>query len=115
MTGKDHGWTRPYLNYMLCMAALSQHVDKPPTSVLELGGGFGVLGEFLLARGPQMRYVDLDIPPLLTVASYYLRTLYGSGSPPSRTCPPAVRCPSRAARCSPTGASPTCRDPSTCS
>jgi hypothetical protein len=24
-----------------------------------------------------MRYVDLDIPPLMTVASYYLRTLFG--------------------------------------
>ena len=77
MAGQRHGWTHPYLNYMTCMAALSQHVDAPPRAVLELGGGFGVLGEFLLPRSPEMRYVDLDIPPLLTVAAYYLRTLFG--------------------------------------
>ena len=45
--------------------------------MLELGGGFGVLGEILLSRSNRVRYVDLDIPPLLTVASYYLRELVG--------------------------------------
>ena len=77
LTGRRHGWTRPYLNYMLCMSALSHHVERAPTSVLELGGGFGVLGEFLMRRSERVRYVDLDIPPLLTVASYYLRTIFG--------------------------------------
>ncbi|MGH8968574.1 MAG: putative sugar O-methyltransferase [Actinomycetes bacterium] len=71
------GWTKPYLNYLLCMAALSRHVDRPPRSVLEIGGGFGVLGEILMRRSPDVRYVDLDIPPLMTVASYYLRELFG--------------------------------------
>lgn len=73
----DLRWTKPYLNYLLCLAALSRHVDRPPASVLELGGGFGVLGEILMARDPQVRYVNCDIPPLLTVSSYYLRTLFG--------------------------------------
>jgi putative sugar O-methyltransferase len=70
-------WTKPYLNYLLCLAALSRHVDRPPRSVLEIGGGFGVLGEILMRRSKAVRYVDLDIPPLLTVASYYLRELVG--------------------------------------
>jgi putative sugar O-methyltransferase len=70
-------WGKPYLNYLLCLAALSRHVDAPPTSFLEIGGGFGVLGEILLRRDPDARYVNLDIPPLLTVASYYLSTLFG--------------------------------------
>ena len=76
-TGQEHGWTRPYLNYFICMAALSHHVDGPPKRFLEIGGGYGVLGEFLMQRDPEVVYVDVDIPPLLTVASWYLRTLFG--------------------------------------
>ncbi len=70
-------WGKPYLNYLLCLAALSRHVDSPPRHFLEIGGGFGVLGEIVMQRDEQARYVDLDIPPLLTVASYYLSTLFG--------------------------------------
>ena len=77
LTGADHGWTRAYLNYLLCLAALSKHVDTVPKAFLEIGGGFGVLGEILLSRDPGAQYVNLDIPPLLTVSSYYLRTLFG--------------------------------------
>ncbi len=77
LAGDKRGWTKPYLNYLLCLAALSRHVDRPPRSVLEIGGGFGVLGEILMRRSKAVRYVDLDIPPLLTVASYYLRELFG--------------------------------------
>jgi putative sugar O-methyltransferase len=76
-TNAQHGWTRPYLNYALCMAALSMHVDAPPKRFLEIGGGFGVLGEFLMSRDPDAVYVNLDIPPLLTVASWYLHELFG--------------------------------------
>lgn len=70
-------WGKPYLNYLLCLAALSRHVDELPRSFLEIGGGFGVLGEIVLRRDDQARYVNLDIPPLLTVSSYYLTTLFG--------------------------------------
>jgi putative sugar O-methyltransferase len=70
-------WGKPYLNYLLCLAALSRHVDEPPRHVLEIGGGFGVLGEILMRRDERARYVNLDIPPLLTVAAYYLSTLFG--------------------------------------
>lgn len=68
---------RPYLNYLIVMAALSNHVDTPPKSFLEIGGGFGVLGEIVLSRDPEARYVDIDIPPLVTVSSYYLTELFG--------------------------------------
>jgi putative sugar O-methyltransferase len=70
-------WTKPYLNYLLCLAALSRHVTAPPTSFLEIGGGFGVLGEIVTQRGSSARYVNLDIPPLLTVSSFYLCKLLG--------------------------------------
>jgi len=77
LTGAEDGWTRPYLNYLLCLAALSRHVDAAPKAFLEIGGGYGVLGEILLSRDPRAKYVNLDIPPLLTVSSYYLKTLFG--------------------------------------
>ena len=70
--------TKPYLNYLLCLAALSRHVDTSPRSFLELGGGYGVLGEIVLSRDADARYVNCDIPPLLTVSSYYLTELFGS-------------------------------------
>lgn len=73
---KRSGLTKPYLNYLLCLAALSRHVDAPPRSFLEIGGGYGALGEILMSRDPDARYVNLDIPPLLTVSSYYLRALF---------------------------------------
>ena len=74
---REIGWTRPYLNYLLCLAALSHHVSSPPTSFLEIGGGYGVLGEIVLSRDPDARYVDVDLPPLTTVASFYLDALFG--------------------------------------
>jgi putative sugar O-methyltransferase len=75
--GSEITLTKPYLNYLLCLAALSRHVAEPPRSFLELGGGYGVLGEILMARDEQVRYVNCDIPPLLTVSSYYLTELFG--------------------------------------
>lgn len=79
MTGTDEvGWGKPYLNYLLSLAALSRHVQGPPRSFLEIGGGFGTLGEIVLQRDPEARYVNLDIPPLLTVAAYYLTALFGA-------------------------------------
>ena len=99
-------WGKPYLNYLLCLAALSQHVAEPPRSFLEIGGGFGVLGEILLQRDEGARYVNLDIPPLLTVSSYYLTTLFGDRvrvpdalddagpvDPPASACLPNWRLP----------------------
>lgn len=74
---KDVRWGRPYLNYLLCLAALSHHLDAPPRSFLEVGGGFGVLGEVVMQREPEARYVNLVIAPLVTVASYYLSTIFG--------------------------------------
>lgn len=81
---------RPYLNYLLCLAALSRHVDTPPRSFLEIGGGFGCLGEIVLSRDPSARYVDLDIPPLLTVSTYYLQKLFGADAVQSFADVPAI-------------------------
>ena len=73
----DVAWGRPYLNYLLCLAGLSSHVECPPRRVLELGGGFGVLGEMLHQRDPWTQYVNVDIPPLVVIAEAYLSRLLG--------------------------------------
>jgi hypothetical protein len=39
--------------------------------VLEIGGGFGTLGEILLQAG-DYSYINVDIPPTAAVSSYYL-------------------------------------------
>lgn len=67
---------RPLLNYLLCLAALSNHVEAPPKTVLEIGGGFGVLGEIMLKSDPEAHYLDVDIPPLTVVADYYLSNVF---------------------------------------
>jgi putative sugar O-methyltransferase len=100
-------WGKPYLNYLLCLAALSRHVDSPPRTFLEIGGGFGVLGEIVLARDEHARYVNLDIPPLVTVASYYLSTLFGDRV----LTPDAVDVPDTASACLPNWRLPDVRGP----
>lgn len=46
----------------------------PNTSgtVLEIGGGFGGMAYYLLRDNPGVRYVNLDVPETLALASYYL-------------------------------------------
>lgn len=75
--GSEARFSKPFLNYLLCLAALSQHVEEAPRSFLEIGGGYGALGEIVLSRDATARYVNLDIPPLVTVSSYYLTELFG--------------------------------------
>ena len=71
----NRSYSRSFLNYLLGLAALSEHCDlKSINNVLEIGGGFGTLGEILhgaFDRGT-VRYCNLDIPPTCSVAEYYL-------------------------------------------
>jgi putative sugar O-methyltransferase len=66
------GFGKPHLNYLKILAATSRYIDHPVHSTLEIGAGFGALGEILLSSFPDMQYVDIDIPPLSVVAHYYL-------------------------------------------
>ena len=66
------GFGKPYLNYLKVITALSRYIDRPLRSVVEVGGGFGVLGEILKQTDPSVQYVNMDIPPLSTIAHYYL-------------------------------------------
>ena len=76
-------FSRSSLNYLLGLCLLKRHLDPDETlrTVLEIGGGFGSLGEILLAGGDAgARYVDLDIPPNSTITRYYLGEVLGEAN-----------------------------------
>jgi putative sugar O-methyltransferase len=72
-------FSRSSLNYLLGLALLKRHLKGDVIrTVLEIGGGFGTLGEILCAAGIEgMRYVDIDIPPTSFVAQHYLGKVLG--------------------------------------
>jgi len=74
-------WSRTWLNYLRGLNFLKKIVDTHNlASVLELGGGYGGLGELLLKADARIIYVDVDIPPLAAVATFYLESVFGVGS-----------------------------------
>jgi putative sugar O-methyltransferase len=77
-------YSRSALNYLLGLAMLKRFLGRlapnapTPCRILEIGGGFGSLGEILSqADLPNWRYIDIDIPPTGTVAEWYLRQALG--------------------------------------
>lgn len=73
-------FSRSSLNYLLGLALLKKHLrGDVPRTVLEVGGGFGTLGEVLAAAAiPNLRYVDIDVPPASYVAQHYLSAVLGT-------------------------------------
>ena len=71
--------SRSMLNYMRMLTLLKRRVDTGPIGrVLEIGGGYGSLGEILLrASDGDYFYVDVDIPPVGFVATRYLQEVFG--------------------------------------
>jgi len=73
-------YSRSSLNYLLGLSLLKRHADLSQIkTVLEIGGGFGTLGE-ILGKAPRkgIKYIDVDIPPTQFAAEHYLRTNFGS-------------------------------------
>lgn len=72
-------YSRSSLNYLLGLTMLKKHLKgQAPKTVLEIGGGFGTLGEILLTSGiSNLRYIDIDIPPTSFVAQKYLSNIAG--------------------------------------
>lgn len=73
-------FSRSALNYLLGLAFLKQHLGgERICTVMEIGGGFGTLGEILSHSGiDNARYIDLDIPPTSYAAQHYLSTVLGA-------------------------------------
>lgn len=72
-------FSRSSLNYLLGLAMLKKHLGGfLPKNILEIGGGFGTLGEILSSSQIEnLRYIDVDIPPTSYVAQYYLQEVLG--------------------------------------
>jgi putative sugar O-methyltransferase len=72
-------FSRSSLNYLLGLVFLKRHLgSERPRSVMEIGGGFGTLGEILAGTGVgDVRYIDVDIPPTSFVAASYLSSVLG--------------------------------------
>jgi len=75
-------FSRSFLNYLLGLSFLKQHVDTSKIkTILEIGGGFGTLGEILLQEERnQCFYINVDIPPVLSASTYYLQELFGNSN-----------------------------------
>jgi len=75
-------FSRSSLNYLLGLSLLKKHLGTTlPKTVLEIGGGFGTLGEILAQSGiPEIRYIDIDIPPTQFVAEQYLKAALGENA-----------------------------------
>ena len=73
-------YSRSMLNYMRALNLLKKTVDTSGIrSVLEIGGGYGTLGEILLKAQPEgSLYVNVDIPPVAAVSTYYLQQVFGA-------------------------------------
>ena len=71
-------YSRSALNYLLGLSFLKKHVDLSEIeSVMEIGGGFGTLGEIVHQVMPKAKYIDIDIPPTLCCSVYYLKEVVG--------------------------------------
>jgi putative sugar O-methyltransferase len=72
-------FSRSFLNYLLGLNFLKQNVDtKNVKTVMEIGGGFGTLGEIFLGdERNEAFYINADIPPVGFVSSYYLQEVFG--------------------------------------
>ncbi len=69
-------FSRSSLNYLLGLSYLKKIAPNfVPKTVLEIGGGFGTLGEILYKSNiTNVRYIDLDLPPMFIIARDYLKS-----------------------------------------
>lgn len=74
----ERKFSRSFLNYLLGLNFLKSHVDTTNIkTVVEIGGGFGTLGEILLGDDRnEIFYINLDIPPVAFVSTYYLQNVF---------------------------------------
>ena len=74
-------YSRSFLNYLLGLNFLQKNVNANNVrTVLEIGGGYGTLGEIFLNSYSDSFYLDIDIPPVAAVASFYLSQTFGEDS-----------------------------------
>jgi len=72
-------YSRSSLNYLLGISCLKKITKNfTPKKVLEIGGGFGILGHILgLSKVSNLKYINLDLPPLSLISEIYLKKSFG--------------------------------------
>ena len=68
-------YSRSSMNYLLGLSFLKSLLpDFSPRTVLEIGGGFGTLGEILYkTQKGSCKYIDIDLPPIFYIAYQYVK------------------------------------------
>lgn len=66
----------PYQHY--CAYRLSSILGAGPSTVAEIGGGFGGMAYFLLRDRQPLTYFDFDLPETIALASYFLMKAFPS-------------------------------------
>lgn len=76
-------YSRSSLNYILGLCFLKKFLSQKEEikTVLEIGGGFGTLGEILTISN-NIKYIDIDIPPVSFIAWKYLQNLNSNNIEP---------------------------------
>lgn len=76
---EGRNFSYPMLNYMRALNLLKRETDTSAyKSCLEIGGGFGTLGEIFLKAQAGGIYVNVDIPPVAAVSTWYLQQVFGA-------------------------------------
>lgn len=76
-------YTHTNLKYAMGLQALANvsrnkgENIKPIKTFLEIGGGYGSLGEILLNSDQEFHYFNVDIPPLAAISTAYLQEILG--------------------------------------
>ena len=73
-------YSRATLNYLLGLTFFKKNTKKfIPKVVLEIGGGYGALGEILGKIGiKNLKYINIDLPVQAYIVENYLKKLFGS-------------------------------------
>ena len=72
---EEKKYSRSSLNYLLGLSYLKSVLPNfVPQTVLEIGGGFGTLGEiFNQVPNQDIKYIDIDLPPIFLIACEYIK------------------------------------------
>lgn len=74
-------YSRSMFNYLRAFNLFKREADSAALrSILEIGGGYGTLGEILLKARDDGFYVNVDIPPVAAISTYYLQQVFGTES-----------------------------------
>jgi hypothetical protein len=55
-----------------CAVRLAGLLEAKPSTVAEIGGGFGGMAYYLLRDRPETKYFDFDVPESIALATYFL-------------------------------------------